>query len=273
MDTSPGDARKTEVRLAAVADIHFGRDLAGQPAGALRAGRRGRRHPAARRRPDVVRPARGGADPGSGADRRREDPDRGGARQSRVRVGARGARSPRSSPTSACALLDGELVRADGRRLRRREGVRRRLRRAGARAVGRAHDEAVRARRGARDAEARVGPGAASAPLARVVAGALRADPRRRSRASRARSTRSSGSSRLEEPIDRYRVTVVFHGHAHHGRPEGRTRGGVPVFNVAMSLLRAALPRPPAVPPVHDSRRGRGDPEAPAEGGRVFNEP
>ncbi len=54
------------------------------------------------------------------------------------------------------------------------------------------------------------------------------------------------GSSRLEEPIDRYRVNVVFHGHAHHGRPEGRTRGGVPVFNVAVSLLRRHYPDRPA---------------------------
>ena len=30
------------------------------------------------------------------------------------------------------------------------------------------------------------------------------------------------GSSRLEEPINRYGATAVFHGHAHHGRPEGR---------------------------------------------------
>jgi len=54
------------------------------------------------------------------------------------------------------------------------------------------------------------------------------------------------GSSRLEEPLDRYPVTAVFHGHAHRGRPEGRTRGGVPVHNVALPLLREAFPdRPP----------------------------
>ncbi len=47
------------------------------------------------------------------------------------------------------------------------------------------------------------------------------------------------GSSRLEEPIDRYRCTVVFHGHAHRGAPEGRTKGNVPVYNVAMALLTA----------------------------------
>jgi Icc-related predicted phosphoesterase len=54
------------------------------------------------------------------------------------------------------------------------------------------------------------------------------------------------GSSRLEEPIDRYRVNAVFHGHAHHGRPEGRTRGGVPVYNVGMSLLQRHYPDRPA---------------------------
>ncbi len=53
------------------------------------------------------------------------------------------------------------------------------------------------------------------------------------------------GCSRLEEPITRYPVTAVFHGHAHHGRPEGRTRNQVPVFNVSMSLLRATMPDKP----------------------------
>lgn len=50
------------------------------------------------------------------------------------------------------------------------------------------------------------------------------------------------GSSRLEEPIDRYRVTAVFHGHAHRGSLEGRTKGGAPVYNVAMPLLAASNP-------------------------------
>lgn len=54
------------------------------------------------------------------------------------------------------------------------------------------------------------------------------------------------GSSRLEEPIGRYPVTAVFHGHAHKGTPEGATAGGVPVFNVSLPLLREAFPdRPP----------------------------
>lgn len=53
------------------------------------------------------------------------------------------------------------------------------------------------------------------------------------------------GCSRLEEPITRYPVAAVFHGHAHHGRPEGRTRNHVPVFNVSMSLLRETMPDRP----------------------------
>ena len=46
------------------------------------------------------------------------------------------------------------------------------------------------------------------------------------------------GSSRLEEPLSRYPVDVVFHGHAHHGTAEGRTMANVPVYNVSMALLQ-----------------------------------
>jgi len=54
------------------------------------------------------------------------------------------------------------------------------------------------------------------------------------------------GSSRLEEPIGRYPVTFVLHGHAHRGQLEGRTQGGVPVYNVSLPLLtRSFADRPP----------------------------
>jgi Icc-related predicted phosphoesterase len=54
------------------------------------------------------------------------------------------------------------------------------------------------------------------------------------------------GSSRLEEPLHRYPVNVVFHGHAHRGRPEGKTAAGVPVYNVSIQLLKSTYPdRPP----------------------------
>jgi Icc-related predicted phosphoesterase len=53
------------------------------------------------------------------------------------------------------------------------------------------------------------------------------------------------GSSRLEEPLDRYHVDLTFHGHAHRGTVEGRTRGGQPVYNVALPLLKARSSDPP----------------------------
>src|SRR5438094_3884518 len=45
------------------------------------------------------------------------------------------------------------------------------------------------------------------------------------------------GSSRLEEPINRFPVSLVVHGHAHRGQLEGRTKSGVRVCNVSMPLL------------------------------------
>ena len=85
------------------------------------------------------------------------------------------------------------------------------------------------------------------------------------------------GSSRFEEPLTRYSVTAVFHGHAHRGSPEGRTSSGIPVFNVCLPLLKTLYPdRPPfrvfevprvAAPPGDDGRA----PDLPAErrqGGR-----
>jgi Icc-related predicted phosphoesterase len=54
------------------------------------------------------------------------------------------------------------------------------------------------------------------------------------------------GSSRLEEPIGRYPVSLVVHGHVHRGQPEGHTKTGVPVYNVSMPLLMRLSPdRPP----------------------------
>jgi Icc-related predicted phosphoesterase len=53
------------------------------------------------------------------------------------------------------------------------------------------------------------------------------------------------GSSRLEEPLNRYAVTAALHGHAHHGSPEGKTTAGVPVYNVALSVLRQSAPEKP----------------------------
>ena len=76
------------------------------------------------------------------------------------------------------------------------------------------------------------------------------------------------GSSRLEEPLTRYPVDAVFHGHAHHGQLEGRTRSGTPVYNVSLSLLQRCwperapyrileLPRAPAEGPRAGGAEGR----------------
>jgi len=46
------------------------------------------------------------------------------------------------------------------------------------------------------------------------------------------------GSTRLEEPINRFRVDAVFHGHAHNGTGEGSTAFGIPVYNVSLPVLR-----------------------------------
>ena len=53
------------------------------------------------------------------------------------------------------------------------------------------------------------------------------------------------GSSRLEDPLTHFPVTLVLHGHAHHGSPEGRTRNGTPVYNVSLPLLRQLFPDRP----------------------------
>lgn len=44
------------------------------------------------------------------------------------------------------------------------------------------------------------------------------------------------GCSRLAETIDRYPVSAVLHGHAHHGSYRGATMGGIPVYNCAATV-------------------------------------
>ena len=48
------------------------------------------------------------------------------------------------------------------------------------------------------------------------------------------------GSSRLSEPLNRRQVAAAFHGHAHIGTLEGKTSGGVRVFNVSKPILTKA---------------------------------
>jgi Icc-related predicted phosphoesterase len=53
------------------------------------------------------------------------------------------------------------------------------------------------------------------------------------------------GTSRLAEVVDRHGADLVLHGHAHNGKPDGLTTTGIPVHNVAITLLQSQ--QPPAV--------------------------
>ncbi len=46
------------------------------------------------------------------------------------------------------------------------------------------------------------------------------------------------GATRLAGPLDQLRPNLAVHGHAHRGALRGSTGGGVPVFNVALPVLR-----------------------------------
>jgi Icc-related predicted phosphoesterase len=76
------------------------------------------------------------------------------------------------------------------------------------------------------------------------------------------------GSSRLEEPLLRYPVDAVFHGHAHRGTLEARTINGVPVYNVAKPLLQRSRPdQPPFL--LFDLAREAAPAQAPAAAARA----
>jgi Icc-related predicted phosphoesterase len=51
------------------------------------------------------------------------------------------------------------------------------------------------------------------------------------------------GSSRLEDPLNRFAVTAVFHGHAHHGSFKGKTDANIPVYNVSVAVLKQRFPK------------------------------
>lgn len=53
------------------------------------------------------------------------------------------------------------------------------------------------------------------------------------------------GSSRLAEAIDHFQVSVVFHGHAHHGTFQGKTTKGTPVYNCCYKLVQKLNPSQP----------------------------
>lgn len=58
------------------------------------------------------------------------------------------------------------------------------------------------------------------------------------------------GTSRLAEVVDRHGADLIVHGHAHHGSLVGKTTAGIPVHNVAITLLQSQ--KPPAAYRVFD---------------------
>src|SRR5947207_797668 len=58
------------------------------------------------------------------------------------------------------------------------------------------------------------------------------------------------GTSRLAEIVDRHGADLILHGHAHNGKCDGQTSGGIPVHNVAITLLQSQSP--PAIYRVFD---------------------
>jgi Icc-related predicted phosphoesterase len=51
------------------------------------------------------------------------------------------------------------------------------------------------------------------------------------------------GTTRLSAPCEAFGALAVFHGHAHHGVLEARTPKGIPVYNVAIPVLKRELDR------------------------------
>jgi Icc-related predicted phosphoesterase len=51
------------------------------------------------------------------------------------------------------------------------------------------------------------------------------------------------GTTRLSVPCEAFGALAVFHGHCHHGAAEGKTPKGIPVYNVAMPVLKRDLDR------------------------------
>ncbi|WP_312363741.1 metallophosphoesterase [Sphingobacterium sp.] len=47
------------------------------------------------------------------------------------------------------------------------------------------------------------------------------------------------GSTHLMEPLQRRKVSAAFHGHAHAGKFEALSPTGIPIYNVAVPVLRA----------------------------------
>ena len=174
---------------------------------------------APRRRPHRLRASGGGARARARA-LRGEDPHAGRARQPRLRVRPRGRGREDPRRGAACACSTATASRSHGVGFAGVKGFcggfgRRTLEPWGEAATKAFVHEAVE-----RGPQAGAGAWPGCAPRSGWLSSTTRRS-RPPSRASRARSFPFLGSSRLEEPLNRYQVTVAFHGHAHRGAARG----------------------------------------------------
>ena len=232
------------VRVAALGDLHFGKNSQGTFQAAADADQPGGRGPAGVRRFHRLRHARRGARARPGARRRTCDPRARRARQPRLPRRARGrdhghpprrgrdrarrrrARGPRASASpaskaSAAASARGALGpwgEDDVQALRAGGG------RGGAEARGRARPAAHAVARG-RCSTTRRSATPSKASRSRFIRFSDRAASKSRSTATTSR--RSSTATRTA------------------AQPEGRTATGVPVYNVSLPLMKALTPERP----------------------------
>ena len=167
------------------------------------------------------------------------------ARQSRLRIG-RQEEVSHILADSGLTMLDGEACEVHGIGIARGERVRRRIRQRRTRAVGRADNQAIRARGRERSAQAGDVAGPVAHGAGRSCCFTTPHSPDGGRRASRDLSLRRLEPAG-ERPIStRFQVRSSVHGHAHRGRHEGRTKNDVPVYNVSLPLLSRTFPnRPP----------------------------
>ena len=187
-------------------------------------------------------------------------PTLGGARQPRLRVRHARRRSRRSWPTRGVTMLDGTATEVLGVGF---AGVKGFAGGFGERALQAWGESRSRRSCGPRrgGAQARVGAGAPAHAAAawRCCTTRRSATPRA---ASRWRSSRSSARAGSRSPSTATGRAWCSTATRIAAQPEGATSTGVPVYNVALPLLRAPLPGAAAVP------RGRG-----AAAGRAPVEP
>ena len=203
------------------------------------------RHPRSLRRPDRLRPRRRSPRARARDGRRSRFPSVAVLGNHDFESGQQDE-SPRRSSLDAGVMHARRRHHRDPRhRLRRRQGIRRRLRPPRARPVGRRHHQEVRARSG--DEALKLESALARLRNDHLIAVLHYSPIQATVEGEPLEIFPFLGCSRLEEPLNRYPVTAVFHGHAHHGqpgRPHREERPGLQRLDVAdaRAVSRASVP-------------------------------